>query len=57
MPRLNANDIEKIKAEAGYGEADVVLSATLFDELIANYRPQHTEASLGLAPHEKVRRA
>lgn len=54
-PRLNSNDIEKIKSEAGYGEGDVVLSATLFDELVAQYKPSHT--GLGLTPNEKVRRA
>lgn len=57
MPRLSEQDIEVIKSQAGYGEADVVLSATLFDELIANYRTGGEFNSLGLAPHEKVRRA
>lgn len=57
MPRLSEQDIEVIKSQAGYGEADVVLSATLFDELIANYRTSGECHSLGLAPHEKVRRA
>jgi len=55
-PRLNGLDVEKVQNMAGYGESDVVISASLFDELIAQY-PLSAEAGTGLSPNERVRRA
>lgn len=63
-PRFNEQDIEIIKAKAEYGEGDVILSANLFDELIAQYRPHrddtrshHRGTALGISPLDTVRRA